>query len=140
MDTLEQVLMEDGVAFIEDAIPVDLIDEFLNSVDGFSEINDDSLVSLQDFAIYEGPKDKLCAINWKKNATRNVVKRLLKSLDDRMKSICELSVPMQEECFIRCKGKGFSTVEHCDFFHYKKEIVSLLVKDNSKPVNHSCVL
>lgn len=133
LESIKDALLSEGVVFVENVISNDLIDKFMREIDGFSG-DYDSLVGLEDFTMYEGPPDLYC--DWETIARKSIFKQLKKSIDVVMKNLFRNSKPIQNEFFIRCKGKGCSTVEHCDFFHYKSKIVSEIEEIDPIPVTN----
>lgn len=117
----KDILIRDGVVLIENVIPEKLINDFLDDCKDLSG-NHELIVGLEDAEPYNVPVNLINSLNLLKISKQKTLKELLKFIDQKMKSIFENSTPIKNETFFRCKGSGSSTVEHCDFFHYKTKI------------------
>lgn len=112
------LLLKDGVVLIEEVIPATLIESFLKEVPELIG-NHDLLVGLVDCVCYS-PKEFEKSTSLQKLSSNKILKKIFKLLDEKMKALLESTSPIEKESFFRCKGKFCSTIEHCDFYHYKK--------------------
>ena len=108
VDANQITLLSEGVILLRQAVPITIVENFLNEVESFSG-EDDSLIGLQDLKVYEGP-ECISAINWKKISKTSALKELLKYMDIAVKNVCKSANAIPGELFLRCTGKGFSTV------------------------------
>ena len=101
-----EILSRDGVIFVENAIPIDLIDAFMQNIQSFSR-NHDSLVGLEGLCeIFEGPDESLSAINWKKLSKDKVLKSLKECIDSTATSLIGACKPVPNE-IVYAKEKTF---------------------------------
>lgn len=122
MDGIQELLSKDGVVLIKNAIPGYLIDEFLKTIPGLIG-NHELLAGLVDHKLYDVPPELSRTLNLKKILKKNEsLSKLLVFVDNKMKLLFDSSIPISEETFLRCKGTSCSTIEHCDFYHYKSKI------------------